>query len=30
MCVPEPNDPQDAVVAGEYKEDRKRFNEHAQ
>ena len=30
LCVPEPNDPQDAVVASEYKEDRKKFSEHAQ
>ena len=30
LCVPEPNDPQDAVVAGEYKEDRKKYIEHAQ
>jgi hypothetical protein len=26
MCVPEPNDPQDAVVATEYKGDRKKLN----
>jgi len=25
MCAPEPNDPQDAVVATEYKGDRKKF-----
>ena len=30
LCVPEPNDPQDAVVASEYKDDRKKFNDHAQ
>jgi ubiquitin-conjugating enzyme (huntingtin interacting protein 2) len=30
LAAPEPNDPQDAVVASEYKEDRKKFNEHAQ
>ncbi len=29
LCVPEPNDPQDAVVASEYKEDRKKYNAHA-
>ena len=29
LCVPEPNDPQDAVVASEYKDNRKKFNEHA-
>ena len=29
MCAPEPNDPQDAVVATEYKGDRKKFEEHA-
>ena len=29
LCVPEPNDPQDAVVAKEYKENRKQFNDHA-
>lgn len=29
MCAPEPNDPQDAVVATEYKGDRPKFNEHA-
>jgi ubiquitin-conjugating enzyme (huntingtin interacting protein 2) len=26
LCVPEPNDPQDAVVASEYKENRNKFN----
>ena len=26
LCVPEPNDPQDAVVAGEYKDDRAKYN----
>lgn len=30
LNVPEPNDPQDAQVAGEYKENRVRFNQHAQ
>lgn len=29
LCAPEPNDPQDAVVATEYKSDRKKFEEHA-
>lgn len=29
MCAAEPNDPQDAVVANEYKGDRVKFNEHA-
>lgn len=29
MCAPEPNDPQDAVVATEYKGDRNKFNQHA-
>ena len=29
LCAPEPNDPQDAVVATEYKGDRKKFDEHA-
>ena len=30
LCAPEPNDPQDAVVASEYKDDRQKFNKHAQ
>jgi ubiquitin-conjugating enzyme (huntingtin interacting protein 2) len=29
LCAPEPNDPQDAVVAGEYKADQKLFKKHA-
>ena len=29
LCAPEPNDPQDAVVATEYKNDRKTFENHA-
>lgn len=29
LCAPEPNDPQDAVVAGQYKADRKLFNKTA-
>ncbi len=29
LCVPEPDDPQDAVVAGEYKDNRAKFNDHA-
>lgn len=29
MCAPEPNDPQDAVVATQYKNDRKKFEHHA-
>lgn len=29
LCAAEPDDPQDAVVASEYKQDRKKFNHHA-
>lgn len=29
LCAPEPNDPQDAVVAGEYKSDNKTYVKHA-
>ena len=29
LCAPEPNDPQDAVVAGEYKSDLKLYKKHA-
>lgn len=29
LCAAEPDDPQDAVVASEYKQDRKKFNQHA-
>ena len=29
MCVPEPNDPQDAVVAQQFKENRPLFNKTA-
>lgn len=29
MCAAEPNDPQDAVVATEYKNNRSLFDEHA-
>ncbi len=29
LCAAEPDDPQDAVVASEYKSDRKKFNQHA-
>lgn len=29
LCAAEPDDPQDAVVASEYKADRKKFNQHA-
>ena len=29
MCVPEPNDPQDAVVAGQYKDNRPLFEKTA-
>lgn len=29
LCAPEPDDPQDAVVASEYKQDRKKFSQHA-
>lgn len=29
LCAPEPNDPQDAVVAGEYKSDKKTYIKHA-
>ena len=29
LCAPEPNDPQDAVVAGEYKSDIKLYKKHA-
>ena len=29
LCAPEPNDPQDAVVAGQYKTDKKTYIKHA-
>ena len=29
MCVPEPNDPQDAVVASQYKDNKALFNKTA-